>query len=108
MSDIPEHNSTGLSAAEADAAVADLRKAGFDEARIAEACAADGLPYTAPTGSASLEPTVKASYDLNYTGLDLTALSGGRHVSALDADVKQFMRLLDVPAHEATSLLYGM
>ena len=121
MSDAPiEHSSTGLTAAEADAAVADLRRLGIAETVIKAAVEGDGLPYTppaetAPSGSASLKSAAELrtavtaqGYNINWVGVDLKPLAGEKHVAALDADLKKLFGILAVPAHEAQTLAHGM
>ena len=108
MSDAPiEHSSTGLTAAEADAAVADLRRLGIAETVIKAAVEGDGLPYTPPAETAPSAATAQG-YNINWVGVDLKPLAGEKHVAALDADLKKLFGILAVPAHEAQTLAHGM
>jgi hypothetical protein len=106
MSDAPPITSTGLSDREAFDAIADLRRLGIAEDRIKAAVEADGLVYSAPAGEGAAAPT-RESYNINYQGVNAKVLSD-KPIAVLDADIRQLFALLNVPAHDATSLAKGM
>jgi hypothetical protein len=108
----PRRAGSGISEAEALAAVADLRAAGVSEDRIRAALALEELTYTPPAAAGQAPTAGKAAatktgeYMLNFTGVDTRPLEADVH--SLNKSLPAIFAAASVPPIVANAFLAAM